>query len=102
MLNITITFFSHTITINCVLAHVALKHFTLIIPALSFRKKGILVSNQSLSIVRLSVRPSVRTCVHHVSCKYISNINHEMEQLQTLYLDRSHAVGGTGQYFVLP
>ena len=24
-----------------------------------------------------------------------------MEQLQTLYLDRSHAVGGTGQYFVL-
>ena len=33
------TFFSHTITINCVLAHVALKHFILIIPALFFRKK---------------------------------------------------------------
>ena len=35
------TFFSHTITINCVLAHVALKHFTLIILAIFFRKKEV-------------------------------------------------------------
>ena len=44
----------------------------------------------------LSVCPSI----HRVSCKYL-HLSHLMEQLQTLYLDRSHAVGGTGQYFVL-
>ena len=56
-------FFSHTITINCVLAHVGLKHFTLIIPTLFFKKKGTLISQQSLSIVRLNVRPSVCPCI---------------------------------------
>ena len=56
-------FFSHTITIDCVLAHVALKHLTLIIPTLFIRKKGILISYQSLTIVCPSHCPSARTCV---------------------------------------
>ena len=56
-------FFSHTITIYCVLALVALRHFTLIIPHLFFRKKSIFISYQSLSIVCLSVRLYVHLCV---------------------------------------
>ena len=43
------------------------------IPAFFFRKKGILISCQSRSVVRPSVCPSVRTSVRHVSCKFISS-----------------------------
>ena len=65
-------YFSHTITINCVLAHVALKHLTLIIPTLVIRKKRYInfvpKFDYCLSIL-LSDRPYVRASVYHVSCK---------------------------------
>ena len=48
-----------------------------VIPAFFFRKKGILISCQSRSVVRPSVcpsvSPSVRTSVRHASCKCISS-----------------------------
>ena len=39
-------------------------YFCLVIPAFFFRKKGILISCQSRSVVRLSVRPSVTFLVN--------------------------------------
>ena len=63
--------------------------YVIIIPAFNFRKKGILISYQSRSVVCL--------CVCHVSCKYIPS--HPLD-LATLYLDRSHDVDGTGQHFM--
>ena len=64
-------FFSHTITINCALGHVALKHFTLVILALFFRKKDYInfvpkfVNCPSIRTdVHLCVRPSIRFLVN--------------------------------------
>ena len=63
-----------------------------------YRKKGMLVSYQSPSVVCLSARPGVRpsvTFVANVSPPKLLYI-----ATQTLYLDRSHDVEGTGQHFV--
>ena len=45
----------------------------LVIPAFFFRKKGILISCQSRSVVRLSVRACISASVRHVSCICISH-----------------------------
>ena len=59
----------------------------LIIPAFFFRTKGILISCQSRSVVRPSVRPSVR----HVSCKCISS-----QTVRGSNFKWTHDVEGTG------
>ena len=58
-------FFSYTITINGVLAHVDLRRFTVIIPALYFRKKKEYDNFIPRFVHRLSVRRSVRASGLH-------------------------------------
>ena len=47
-------------------------YFCLVIPAFFFRKKGILISYQSRSVVRLSVRPCVCVDVRPCGCASVT------------------------------